>query len=147
MEQLLTPHQCQYVAWLLTRRAAGDSIESLATTLASAFGVRLRRFREAKKLTLQQVADAVGCTKAYIWELEMKEGQRPSAERVQALAKVLGVTMEDIMGEPMPQVPEASPEDVAFFRAYAGMTEAEKDRVRQALKIIFPDKDLPETKR
>ena len=115
--------------------------------MASAFGARLRRLREAKKLTLQQVADAVGCTKAYIWELEMKEGQRPSAERVQALARVLGVTMEDIMGEPMPQVPEASPEDVAFFRAYAGMTEAEKDRVRQALKIIFPDKDLPESKR
>ncbi|WP_198410655.1 helix-turn-helix domain-containing protein [Aerosticca soli] len=45
--------------------------------MASAFGSRLRRFREAKKLTLQQVADAVGCTKAYIWELEMKEGQRP----------------------------------------------------------------------
>src|SRR5574337_1534605 len=30
---LLTPHQSQYVAWLLTRRAAGDSIESLASTL------------------------------------------------------------------------------------------------------------------
>lgn len=66
--------------------------------MASALGVRLRRLREAKKLTLQQVADAAGCTKAYIWELEMKDGQRPSAERVQALAKVLGVTMEDIMG-------------------------------------------------
>ena len=39
--------------------------------MASAFGSRLRRLREAKKLTLQQVADAVGCTKAYIWELEM----------------------------------------------------------------------------
>ena len=60
--------------------------------MASAFGARLRRFREAKNLTLQQVADAVGCTKAYIWELEMKEGQRPSAERVRALAKELGVT-------------------------------------------------------
>lgn len=108
--------------------------------MASAFGSRLRRLREAKKLTLQQVADAVGCTKAYIWELEMKEGQRPSAERVQALAKVLGVTMEDIMGEPIPQVPEASPEDVSFFRAYAGMTEEEKKRYRQALEIMFPDK-------
>ena len=108
--------------------------------MASAFGSRLRRFREAKKLTLQQVADAVGCTKAYIWELEMKEGQRPSAERVQALARVLGVTMEDIMGEPTPQVPEASPEDVAFFREYAGMTEEEKRRYRQALEIMFPDK-------
>lgn len=32
-QQLLTPHQSQYVAWLLTRRAAGDSVESLASTL------------------------------------------------------------------------------------------------------------------
>lgn len=32
-QQLLTPHQSQYVAWLLTRRAAGDSVESFASTL------------------------------------------------------------------------------------------------------------------
>ncbi|CAE6887048.1 RNA polymerase-associated protein RapA [Paraburkholderia domus] len=31
--KLLTPHQSQYYAWLLTRRAAGDSVESLASTL------------------------------------------------------------------------------------------------------------------
>ena len=31
--RLLTPHQCQYVAWLLTRRAPSDSVESLASTL------------------------------------------------------------------------------------------------------------------
>jgi transcriptional regulator with XRE-family HTH domain len=92
--------------------------------------------REAKKLTLQQVADAAGCTKAYIWDLEMKDGQRPSAERVQALAKVLGVTMEDIMGEPIQKVPEASLEDVAFFREYAGMTDEEKDRYRQMLALL-----------
>ena len=109
--------------------------------MASAFGARLRRLREAKKLTLQQVADAVGCTKAYIWELEMKGGQqRPSAERIQAIAKVLGVTMEDVMGVPMQQAPNASPEDVIFFREYGGMTDEEKDRYRQALKIMFPDK-------
>jgi transcriptional regulator with XRE-family HTH domain len=71
--------------------------------MASAFGARLRRLREAKNLTLQQVADAVGCTKAYIWELEMKDGQRPSAERIQKIAQVLGVTMEDVMGTPMQQ--------------------------------------------
>ena len=108
--------------------------------MASALGVRLRRLREAKKLTLQQVADAVGCTKAYIWELEMKDGQRPSAERVQALAKVLGVTMEDIMGEPIEQVPQASPEDVAFFREYAGMSEEEKKHYQDVLKMMFSRK-------
>ena len=31
--QPLTPHQRQYFAWLLTRRAAGDTVESLASTL------------------------------------------------------------------------------------------------------------------
>ncbi|GLQ52499.1 SNF2-related protein [Dyella flava] len=30
---ILTPHQSQYFAWLLTRRAAGDTVESLASTL------------------------------------------------------------------------------------------------------------------
>ena len=32
---LLTPHQRQYFAWLLTRRAASDSVESLAATLVN----------------------------------------------------------------------------------------------------------------
>jgi len=31
--RLLTPHQSQYVAWLLSRRAPSDSVESLASTL------------------------------------------------------------------------------------------------------------------
>ena len=35
-QPLLTPHQSQYFAWLLTRRAAGDSVESLASTLVDA---------------------------------------------------------------------------------------------------------------
>ena len=108
--------------------------------MASAFGARLRRLREAKNLTLQQVADAVGCTKAYIWELEMKDGQRPSAERIQKIAQVLGVTMEDVMGVPMQQAPDASPEDVAFFREYAGMTEEEKKHYQDVLKIMFSRK-------
>ncbi|MDZ7924045.1 MAG: SNF2-related protein [Marinagarivorans sp.] len=32
-QHLLTPYQSQYYAWLLTRRAASDSVESLASTL------------------------------------------------------------------------------------------------------------------
>ncbi len=32
-QPLLTTHQSQYYAWLLSRRAAGDTVESLASTL------------------------------------------------------------------------------------------------------------------
>ncbi len=31
--RILTPYQSQYYAWLLTRRAASDTVESLASTL------------------------------------------------------------------------------------------------------------------
>jgi hypothetical protein len=36
LHSLLTPHQSQYFAWLLTRKAASNSIESLASTLVDA---------------------------------------------------------------------------------------------------------------
>ena len=105
--------------------------------MSSPFGTRLRQFREAKGLTLQQVADAVGCTKAYIWELEMREGQKPTAERLNGIAKTLGVTIQDLLGEPIAEGQSSSPTDVAFFRQYAGMTEEEKERYRQAMQLMF----------
>lgn len=108
--------------------------------MGSAFGVRLRSLREAKGLTLQQVADAAGCTKAYIWELEKKPGQRPTAERIQAIAKILGITMEDLMGEPVDEAPEATPADVVFFRQYVSMSEPDKERYRAALDLMFGTK-------
>lgn len=101
------------------------------------FGKRLRQFREAKGLTLQQVADAVGCTKAYVWELEMREGQRPTAERLNAIGKLLGVTVQDLLGEPIGAMENPTPQDVAFFREYAGMSEDEKKRYREAMKLMF----------
>ena len=54
------------------------------------------------------------------------------------LAKTFGVTVEDLMEETPREAHEAKPEDVAFFREYAGMTDEEKERYRQALKLMFP---------
>lgn len=105
--------------------------------MPSPFGIRLREFRETKDLTLQQVADAVGCTKAYVWELEMREGQKPTAERLNAIAKTLGVTIQDLLGEPVAPMQTATPTDVAFFRDYAGMSEPEKAKYREAMKLMF----------
>ena len=109
------------------------------------FGIRLRQFREAKGLTLQQVADHVGCTKAYIWELEMREGQRPTAERLNAIAKKLGVTVQDLLGEPIDPRAKPTPTDVAFFREYAGMSEEEKARYREAMKLMFGGSKPPDS--
>lgn len=109
------------------------------------FGIRLRQFREAKGLTLQQVADAVGCTKSYIWELEKREGQRPTAERLNAIGKLLGVTVQDLLGEPIGAMENPTPKDVAFFRDYAGMSEQEKSKYREAMKLMFGPSKKPDS--
>jgi len=105
--------------------------------MTTPLGKRLRQYREAKGLTLQQVADAVGCTKAYIWELEMRQGQRPTAERLNAIAKTLGVTVLHLLGEPIGGIEDPSPADAEFFREYAGMTDDEKARYRDAMRLMF----------
>lgn len=105
--------------------------------MATPFGIRLRRLREAKSLSLQQLADLVGCTKAYLWELEMREGQKPSAERVRALARELGVTMEELMEDQPSEMPGVGPKDYAFFREYAGMSDEDKEKYRRMLDVMF----------
>ncbi len=96
-------------------------------------GQRLRDLRQAHGLTLQQLADAVGCTKAYVWELESRPGQRPSAQRLLDIARVLGTTVEVLLGA---EPPALSPEDSRFLREYLALPEAERARMRRILKAV-----------
>ncbi len=44
------------------------------------------------------------------------------------------------MGEPIDDAQEATPADVVFFRQYVSMSEAEKERYRAALDLMFGTK-------
>lgn len=96
-------------------------------------GARLRALRKAQGKTLQQVADATGCTKAYIWELESRPGQRPTAERMLRLARHLGVSVEFLL-EGAPDT--LSPQDARFFQDYLALPEVERARMRRILHVL-----------
>lgn len=99
------------------------------------FGQRLRSHRLAAKKTLQQVADACGCTKAYLSQVERTDHEgRISAERAYAIAQFLGVPMAALMGESPAEL--VAIEDVAFFRRYAALSESDKERFRQVCHLI-----------
>jgi transcriptional regulator with XRE-family HTH domain len=100
------------------------------------FGEQLRRLRKDKGLTMEGLAQAAGISKSYVWELENRPAQRPSAQVLHALATVLGVTVQDLLGEPAPV--EGGPEDLAFFREYIGLSEADKERYRKMLELFKP---------
>ena len=71
----------------MTKRAAPRS---------SDFGQRLRRLRQAKDLTQQQVADAVGCTQRAMVYYE-KEGKLPPAATAARMAALFDVSVEEFL--------------------------------------------------
>ena len=62
-------------------------------------GARIEELRRRKGQSLQQVADAVGVSKAHIWELEKGRSSNPSFELVRRLAKHFGVSVEVLAGD------------------------------------------------
>ena len=57
-------------------------------------GNRLRYFRKRAGLTLQQLEDQVGSSKAYMWQLENKENPQPTLQMGIKLARAFGVSVE-----------------------------------------------------
>jgi transcriptional regulator with XRE-family HTH domain len=62
-------------------------------------GVRLAKLRRKKAQSLQEVADAVGVSKAHIWELEKRRTDNPSMALVTRLADHFGVSVAYLVGE------------------------------------------------
>ena len=68
---------------------------------------RLFELRQRSNKSLQNVADAVGVSKAHIWELEKGRTANPSFDLVQKLATYFGVTPDMLIGTK--DVPPPSP--------------------------------------
>ena len=92
-------------------------------------GERLFDLRQKTGESLQQVADAVGVSKAHVWELEKGHSQNPSFDLVRRLATHFGVSIDVISGE------ETVPEDKAMqiARINRGLGEL-SDRDRQVVE-------------
>jgi transcriptional regulator with XRE-family HTH domain len=85
-------------------------------------------------MTLDQLAQETGTAKSYIWELENKDPPRPSVDKLSAIAKALGVTVDYLFGRDDQTLDDAV--DRAFFREYAGLPRETKEQLRQMAKIL-----------
>ncbi|TYO94539.1 helix-turn-helix domain-containing protein [Desulfallas thermosapovorans] len=62
------------------------------------FGLRLSRYREAKKMTCAQLAESAGLSVTFIKTLE--EGKKsPTLRTMEKLAAALGVKVTDLLDE------------------------------------------------
>lgn len=99
---------------------------------------RIRKLRDGKGYTLEKLAELTDSSKSYIWELENKAPRRPSAEKLSKIAKVLGVTIEYLIGNDERMSQESS-EDAHFYRNYREMDEKTKRTLRSVAKLLSDD--------
>jgi transcriptional regulator with XRE-family HTH domain len=92
----------------------------------SKFGESLRMRRHEHGLTLGQLAKLTGSSKSYIWALENLDPLRPSADKVQKIASVLGTTMEAI-------ITGTRCEDCALHHLCDGCSRSHKDLYEEVM--------------
>lgn len=98
------------------------------------FGARLRKFRMAKNLSLQQLADKVGASKAHIWDMEQGKTSNPSLGLLTELSRALDIPIKELIGE----VDAASDEEhlAPLFRDLRGLTPEQLEVVRGLTKSL-----------
>lgn len=83
---------------------------------------KLKKLRVEKKTSLQQVADAVGVSKAHIWELERGTSANPGVDLLQKLANHFDVTVAFLTDGSFSANDAAA---VQFFREIEGLSNAD----------------------
>lgn len=106
-----------------------------------AIGERLKELRVARGQSLQQVADAVGASKAHIWELESNRSKNPSLDLLRRLATHFGTTVAYLISEPEPETTQAE----NFFhrnrQKFAILEESDFQFLEQLLDIAARKKE------
>lgn len=107
----------------------------------SSFGLRLRRARMAQNLSLQKLADAVGASKAHIYELETNRSRNPSLALLTSLARELKVSIKDLVGEGTDVVEGEASELAPLFRELRSLSSEDLEIIKTLTDKLREKKD------
>lgn len=99
------------------------------------FASKLHDLRIEKRLSLQNVADAVGISKAHVFNLEKGITANPSMELVVKLAELFRVRVADLVGDE-PEAEDQPAEIVAMFRDLKSLNDDERDTIRMLMETM-----------
>jgi len=108
--------------------------------MTTSLGTKLKALRESKGHTLEQLAELTDSSKSYIWELENKAPPRPSAEKLSKIAKMLGVTIDYLLGSD-DGIDIESAQDAHFYRNYQKMDVKTKEKLRSMARLLDDEND------
>src|SRR5262249_50765804 len=99
-------------------------------------GAKLAKLRRKNRQSLQDVADAVGVSKAHIWEMEKGIADNPSMMLVTRLADHFGVTIASLVGEDV-ESPDAAKDLQRMFRQAQQLDDRERALLDDMMKSLI----------
>ncbi|MDH3668975.1 MAG: helix-turn-helix domain-containing protein [Paracoccaceae bacterium] len=106
----------------------------------SALGRRINQLRLAKGDSLQDLANAVGVSKAHIWELEKGRTDNPAMALVTRLADHFDVTVSYLVGEEIEGSNE-NPNLQRMFRQARALDERDRETLDALLQSFLRRKE------
>lgn len=103
------------------------------------FGARLHELRIANAMSLQDVADEIGISKAHVWNLEKGLSENPSMDLLLKLADLFRVRVADLVGE-NPGAKDEAPEMVAMFRDLKNLGARDRETIRVLMEQMKRNK-------
>lgn len=107
--------------------------------MSEKFGEKLRNARTAKNVTLESLAESLGSSKAYVWQLENKQNAKPSAEMLLKIANYFSKSPDYFIDDTAEEPSSKHLED-AFFRKFRKLSEDDKRTIERIISS-FEDSD------
>lgn len=96
-------------------------------------GDKIKELRMKSGESLQDVASAIGASKAHVWEMESGRSKNPSLDMLQKLAAHFKTTVAYLIEEPEPDLSEAQ----KFFRRNSDKLANLEDKDFAALEHLL----------
>jgi transcriptional regulator with XRE-family HTH domain len=104
------------------------------------FASKLHDLRVAQRLSLQDVANAVGISKAHVFNLEKGITANPSMDLVVKLAELFRVRVADLVGD-NPDAEDQPAEVVAMFRDLKSLDEQDRETIKLMMETLKKRRD------
>ncbi|MDR1694527.1 MAG: helix-turn-helix domain-containing protein [Lactobacillaceae bacterium] len=101
--------------------------------MTSNLGDKIKRLRIEKNMTLDELAQIIEAQKSYVWGLENRKIEKPSAEKLTKIAEALGVTVEYLLSE-AEELDESNKKNV-LFRNYNKLSPEDQEKIDQMIKL------------
>src|SRR5690242_18538964 len=98
---------------------------------AEPLGQRIRRFRQAAKLSLSELARLSDVSRSYLYQIESDESS-PTEEKLMAIARALGVSVSDLLG-----INEEPQNLTDSLKRFAEEAHLPPDDVRMLMRINY----------